>query len=51
MEEPRQREHELAVFVSTHRYWSELTGPERVTARSRLKYTHEAPPEDAGEAP
>lgn len=39
-------EHELAVFVSTHRYWAELTGPERVTARSRLKHAHEAPPEE-----
>lgn len=45
MEKLRRREHELAVFVSTHRYWSELTGPERVTARSQLKHAHEAPPE------
>ncbi|MER7900394.1 hypothetical protein ABTX62_30920 [Streptomyces sp. NPDC096046] len=48
VEKLRRREHELAVFVSTHRYWSELTGPERVAARSGLKHAHEAPPEETG---
>lgn len=50
VEKFRRREHELAVFVSTHRYWSELTGPERVAARSELKHAHEAPPEEPGGA-
>ncbi|WP_432116910.1 hypothetical protein [Streptomyces sp. bgisy032] len=48
VEKLRQRERELAVFVSTHRYWSGLTGAERVTARSQLKHAREVPPEDAG---
>jgi hypothetical protein len=50
VEKLRQREHELAVFISTHRYWSGLTGPERVSARSQLKHAHEAPPEETGGA-
>jgi hypothetical protein len=41
VEKLRQREHELAVFVSTHRYWAELTGADRVHARSRLKHVRE----------
>ncbi|MFC8370255.1 MULTISPECIES: hypothetical protein [unclassified Streptomyces] len=41
VEKLRQREHELAVFVSTHRYWAELTGADRMHARSRLKHTRE----------
>jgi hypothetical protein len=51
VEKLRQREHELAVFVSTHRYWSELAGSERVAARSQLKHTHEVPPEETGGTP
>ncbi|MEU9646638.1 hypothetical protein [Streptomyces sp. NPDC048188] len=43
VEKLRQRERELAVFVSTHRYWSEVTGSDRVSARSELKHAHEAP--------
>ncbi|MEU0475665.1 hypothetical protein ACFW5S_05405 [Streptomyces olivaceus] len=43
VEKLRQRERELAVFVSTHRYWSETTGADQVQARSALKRTHEAP--------
>ncbi|MGW5367425.1 hypothetical protein ACWER6_06195 [Streptomyces sp. NPDC004009] len=43
VEKLRQREHELAVFVSTHRYWAELTGPDRVNARSGLKHAHGIP--------
>ncbi|MGP4088497.1 hypothetical protein [Streptomyces sp. KR55] len=45
VEKLRQREHELAIFVTTHRYWSELTGPDRVDARAKLKHAHETPPE------
>ncbi|MFI1416673.1 hypothetical protein ACH4VX_01565 [Streptomyces sp. NPDC020731] len=41
VEKLRQREHELAVFVSTHRYWAGLTGADRTHARSRLKHTRE----------
>ncbi|MFI1163143.1 hypothetical protein ACH4UM_05920 [Streptomyces sp. NPDC020801] len=43
VEKLRRREHELAVFVSTHRYWSQFTGPDGIDARSRLKHAHEAP--------
>ncbi|GAB2841795.1 hypothetical protein GCM10027074_05220 [Streptomyces deserti] len=50
VEKLRKREHELAVFVSTHRYWAELTGPDRVDARSQLKHAHEAAAEDTEEA-
>ena len=42
VEKLRRREHELAVFVSTHRYWTDLTGPDRVDARSSLKHADEA---------
>ncbi|MFF5478023.1 hypothetical protein ACFY5C_11890 [Streptomyces sp. NPDC012935] len=38
VEKLRQRERELAVFVSGHRFWSEITGAERVDARTRLKH-------------
>ncbi|MEU6254124.1 hypothetical protein [Streptomyces sp. NPDC047043] len=41
VEKLRQREHELAVFVSTHRFWAEVTTGERVQARMRLKHAHE----------
>ncbi|MEU0910063.1 hypothetical protein ACH4KU_02015 [Streptomyces althioticus] len=41
VEKLRRREHELAVFVSTHRYWAELTGSDGVHARSALKHAHE----------
>ncbi|MBB6419347.1 hypothetical protein ACIBQ5_02900 [Streptomyces massasporeus] len=54
VEKLRQREHELAVFVSTHRYWSELAGSERVAARSQLKHTrhtHGVPPKETGGTP
>ncbi|MET9731710.1 hypothetical protein ABZZ79_13945 [Streptomyces sp. NPDC006458] len=44
VEKLRRREHELAVFVTTHRYWSEITGSDRVTARSQLK--HIGPPRE-----
>ncbi|GAA4795173.1 hypothetical protein [Streptomyces ziwulingensis] len=48
VEKLRQRERELAVFVTTHRYWTHVTGSERVEARTRLKHTHDTPPEDTG---
>ncbi|MFF7853974.1 hypothetical protein [Streptomyces sp. NPDC007904] len=51
VEKLRRREHELAVFVSTHRYWAELTGPDRVHARSRLKHAHEEPPDGTEDSP
>ncbi|MFF9042855.1 hypothetical protein [Streptomyces parvulus] len=41
VEKLRRRERELAVFVSTHRYWSEMTGPDQVDARSKLKHAHD----------
>ncbi|GHD92614.1 hypothetical protein [Streptomyces naganishii] len=43
VEKLRRREHELAVFVTTHRYWAQFTGPDGIDARSRLKHAHEAP--------
>ncbi|MEV6947841.1 hypothetical protein AB0N07_39030 [Streptomyces sp. NPDC051172] len=42
VEKLRRREHELAVFVSTHRFWSEVATEQRVDARTRLKHAHEA---------
>ncbi|MCD9872658.1 hypothetical protein [Streptomyces guryensis] len=42
VEKLRQREHELAVFVSTHRFWAEITTGDRVAARTSLKHAHEA---------
>ncbi|MBY8846316.1 MULTISPECIES: hypothetical protein [unclassified Streptomyces] len=41
VEKLRRREHELAVFVSTHRFWAEVAAGDRVAARSRLKHAHE----------
>lgn len=41
VEKLRRREHELSVFVTTHRFWSEVTGPDVVEARSMLKHAHE----------
>jgi hypothetical protein len=38
VEKLRRREHELAVFVSCHRFWAEVAGGERVDARMRLKH-------------
>jgi hypothetical protein len=43
VEKLRQREHELAVFVSTHRHWDRFTGADRVDARTGLKHAHDAP--------
>ncbi|MFD7435344.1 hypothetical protein [Streptomyces sp. NPDC059861] len=44
VEKLRRRERELAIFVTTHRYWSEVTGPDRVAARAKLKHPQEPPP-------
>lgn len=41
VEKLRQRERELAVFVSGHRFWSEVATAEKVDARMRLKHAHE----------
>ncbi|MFF8030679.1 hypothetical protein [Streptomyces sp. NPDC016626] len=49
VEKLRRREHELAVFVSTHRYWAELTGSDRMRARSRLKHVHQEAPSGTGQ--
>ncbi|MFJ1971031.1 hypothetical protein ACIO93_20365 [Streptomyces sp. NPDC087903] len=38
VEKLRQREHELAVFVSCHRFWAEVATAERVDARTELKH-------------
>ncbi|MEW2163869.1 hypothetical protein AB0912_12845 [Streptomyces sp. NPDC007084] len=38
VEKLRQRERELAVFVSGHRFWSEVAPPEKVEARMGLKH-------------
>jgi hypothetical protein len=48
VEKLRQRERELAVFVTTHRYWSQFTGPDRVAARSCLKHAREGGAGDTG---
>ncbi|EGX58263.1 hypothetical protein SZN_18732 [Streptomyces zinciresistens K42] len=45
VEKLRRREHELAVFVSGHRFWSEVTAPDRVGARTRLKHTRDPHPD------
>ncbi|WP_255951623.1 hypothetical protein [Streptomyces odontomachi] len=47
VEKLRERERELAVFVSSHRYWFELPAGDRVDARMALKHTHEPPPRSA----
>ncbi|MFF7367679.1 hypothetical protein [Streptomyces tricolor] len=46
VEKLRRREHELAVFVSTHRFWAEVPAADRMEARSALKHAHEQPPEE-----
>ncbi|MEU0024370.1 hypothetical protein [Streptomyces sp. NPDC006335] len=38
VEKLRRREHELAVFVTTHRFWTEVEAPARVDARTGLKH-------------
>lgn len=39
VEKLRERERELAIFVSCHRFWTGFTGPEAVEIRTRLKHT------------
>ncbi|GAA3305327.1 hypothetical protein [Streptomyces cinereospinus] len=50
VEKLRRRERELAIFVSTHRHWSGLTGPDRVNARAGLKHTPEVAPDPGRDA-
>ncbi|MGW1544193.1 hypothetical protein ACWCPM_28815 [Streptomyces sp. NPDC002309] len=38
VEKLRRRERELAIFVTTHRYWSDVTAQDRVDARADLKH-------------
>ena len=49
VEKLRQRERELAVFVSCHRFWSEVAAEHKVSARMRLKHLHEEPDENETE--
>lgn len=44
VEKLRRREHELAVFISTHRFWGEVAAEKRMQARSALKHAHEEGP-------
>ncbi|MFE2132637.1 hypothetical protein ACFW9X_05255 [Streptomyces sp. NPDC059466] len=44
VEKLRQRERELAVFVTCHRFWSEVAPPETVDARARLKHAQGTAP-------
>ncbi|GHH84388.1 hypothetical protein GCM10018793_48620 [Streptomyces sulfonofaciens] len=46
VEKLRERERELAVFVTCHRYWSQLPATDRVEARTALKHTREGAEED-----
>jgi hypothetical protein len=41
VEKLRERERKLAVFVSGHRYWSQITTADRVDARMHLKHAQE----------
>ncbi|MFI0961879.1 hypothetical protein ACH4S8_10795 [Streptomyces sp. NPDC021080] len=41
VEKLRRRERELTVFVSGHRFWSEVPPPDKVDARMRLKHTRD----------
>jgi hypothetical protein len=43
VEKLRQRERELAVFVSCHRFWAEVAVESTVDTRMRLKHAHKAP--------
>ncbi|TPQ17860.1 hypothetical protein [Streptomyces sporangiiformans] len=42
VEKLRERERELAVFVTCHRFWAEVATAEKVDARMSLKHAHEA---------
>ncbi|MEU4109493.1 hypothetical protein ACGFYT_08315 [Streptomyces sp. NPDC048208] len=41
VEKLRRREHELAVFITGHRHWTEVATPDRMKARAKLKHAHE----------
>lgn len=43
VEKLRTRERELAVLVTCHGYWEQVSGPDAVTARARLKHVHVTP--------
>ncbi len=43
VEKLRERERELAVFVSGHRHWCQLADVDRVDARMRLKHVPAQP--------
>ncbi|MGW7244278.1 nucleic acid-binding protein [Streptomyces sp. NPDC054804] len=34
----RERERDLAALIVTHRFWTEVAGPERPDARSQLRH-------------
>ena len=46
VEKLRERERELAVFVSCHRFWAETATEDKVAARMRLKHAHEERPQE-----
>lgn len=46
VEKLRRRERELAVFVSGHRFWSEVATEDKVDARMHLKHAAEEPPRE-----
>ncbi|MEU7425267.1 hypothetical protein [Streptomyces sp. NPDC040750] len=48
VEKLRRREHELAVFVTTHRFWAEVGAADRMEIRSKLKHAHEESAQSAG---
>ena len=45
VEKLREREHQLAVFVSGHRFWAGVVSADRVAARMHLKHARETPHE------
>ncbi|MEU6504923.1 hypothetical protein [Streptomyces sp. NPDC046942] len=49
VEKLRRREHELAVFISTHRFWAEVAAADRVEMRTRLKHARERAQEQTEE--
>lgn len=49
VEKLRARERELAVFVTCHRFWEQVSGPDVVDTRMRLKHAHETPPAASSE--
>jgi hypothetical protein len=46
VEKLRQRERELAVFVTCHRFWAGVTAENKVDTRMRLKHAHPDPPQE-----